>query len=406
MIRCSKRVRIYAMKKLKRILVSLVCLAVASCLWLNGLRVYYRPAEASVRPSHGMSPRANALLSRQLALWNDPSIGNRETARMRASNPEWDFMGRTYLVLALANVALRDASQAPRYLAVMDRLIDDTLQHERDHGMYYFLMSYARAQPWVFQPERSVFVDGEIAMMMAARRVVRDDGRYRTELRERAERIQQQMQASTVGSAESYPNECWTFCNTLALAALRTHDALDGTNHVPLARTWLAFAKRRLIDERTGMLVSSYTLDGQVRDGPEGSTIYMAAHDLLLVDPSFARDQYARARRWLGREVVGFGYAREWPDARAGREDVDSGPTVPWVGANAGASGMALLGAGAFRDNATLAGLVASLDFAAFPVSDATGLRYEASNPVGDAVLLYSLVEGPLWDVITQRLQP
>ena len=66
----------------------------------------------------------------------------------------------------------------------------------------------------------------------------------------------------------------------------------------------------------------------------------------------------------------------------------------------------ALLGAGAFDDRATLAGLVASLDLAAFPIEDAGGLRYAASNAVGDAVLLYALVEGPLWARAWERLRP
>ncbi|MBI2898208.1 MAG: hypothetical protein HYY06_31955, partial [Deltaproteobacteria bacterium] len=54
-------------------------------------------------------------------------------------------------------------------------------------------------------------------------------------------------------------------------------------------------------------------------------------------------------------------------------------------------------GASAFGDDAYLAGLVASLDLAAFPVDDKGGRRYAASNQVGDAALLYALVQGPLF---------
>ncbi len=396
------------MPLLRRLALGSLALALAFALWLPSLRLVYRPRESSLRPPDGsLSPRARALLARRMALWESRAIGAHETERMRASNAEWDFMGRTYLALALANAALRDPPRADRYVALLDRVIEDTLRHEREDGMYYFLMPYARAKPWVFSPARSVFVDGEIAMMIAARRMVRDDrADYREALHERARRVTEQMRAGPLLSAESYPDECWTFCNTLALAALRVHDALDHTDHGDLRRAWVAVARARLTDAKTGLLVSSYTLDGQVRDGPEGSSIYMAAHDLLLVDRDFARDQYARAQRHLNREFLGFGYALEWPGAPRGREDVDSGPTVPIVGANAGASGMALLGAGAFNDTPTLAGLVASLDLAAFPIEDATGLRYAASNAVGDSVLLYALVEGPLWQAVERRSAP
>jgi hypothetical protein len=382
------------------------CLVVAAVVWALCLRFVYRPAEAAVRPEGGLSPHARSLLTRQLALWGPGGEGGRERSRMRASNPEWDFMGRTYLVLALANAALRDVSLEARCLAAIDRVIDDTLTAERDHGSYWFLMGYARARPWVYREGQSVFVDGEVAMMIAARRLVRESPRLRDEQRVRALRIAAQMRAGPILSAESYPDECWTFCNTVALAALRLGDGLDGTDHRPLAAAWVAAARSRLVDARTGLLVSSYTLDGRVKDGPEGSSIYMVAHDLLLIDPAFARDQYARARHWLGGDALGFGYAREWPRDAPAHEDIDSGPTVPLLDANAGASGMALLGAGAFDDRATLAGLMASLELAAFPIEDGSGLRYAASNAVGDAVLLYALVEGPLWQRARGRMGP
>ena len=41
--------------------------------------------------------------------------------------------------------------------------------------------------------------------------------------------------------------------------------------------------------------------------------------------------------------------------------------------------------------------LLRSLALMGFPTEDKETLRYEASNPVGDAVLLYGMVEGPLW---------
>ena len=89
--------------------------------------------------------------------------------------------------------------------------------------------------------------------------------------------------------------------------------------------------------------------------------------------------------------------ASEWPASLRNVDDVDSGPTVPLVDANAGSSGLALVGAAAFDDDGFLDGLVTSLQFAAFPHEDETGLRFSAGNSLADAVLLYALTEGPLW---------
>ena len=157
-----------------------------------------------------------------------------------------------------------------------------------------------------------------------------------------------------------------------------------------------------MIDPATGLLISSYTLDGHRLDGPEGSSIWASAHALALVDPAFARDQYARARRELGAGVVGFAWAREWPRGSPGGRDIDSGPIVPILDVSPGASGFALLGASAFADDDYLASLITTLDFAAFPVRAQGTQRYDASNQVGDAVLLYAISFGPLWARITR----
>jgi len=93
---------------------------------------------------------------------------------MRVSNAEWDFMGRSYLVWSLANMSLRDPASKPLYLRTMDQIIDETLQLEKQEGMYFFLMPYAKDRPYLAQPAHSLFLDGEIALMLASRRMVEE----------------------------------------------------------------------------------------------------------------------------------------------------------------------------------------------------------------------------------------
>jgi len=211
------------------------------------------------------------------------------------------------------------------------------------------------------------------------------------------------MQAGPVLCAESYPDECWMFCNTVALAAIRASDRLDGGDHSAFFQRWLRTAKAKLVDRRTGLLVSSFALDGRCQDGPEGSSIWLSAHCLQVIDEQFAADQYRRARKELGRQVLGFAYAREWPVSWEGACDVDSGPVIPGLGVSAGSSGLALLGARAFDDGPYFRGLRTSLDFAAFPRQREGRLRYCAGNQVGDAVLLYAAVLGPAWDKVRKK---
>jgi len=238
---------------------------------------------------------------------------------MRHSNAEWDFMARTFFVLSLGNMALRQPDRMGNYLKIMDVIIDviidETLRLEEENGHYYFLMDYARSGDFATRSGRSLFVDGEIALMLGARRLVLEKPEYGREMRRRVEIMDSQIRESPVLMGESYPNECWTFCNSAALAAIRMSDVLDGTDHSSLFQSWIDSVKKCLVHRESGILYSTYTVEGEVMEGPEGSSIWTVAHFLLLVDEEFALQQYHLAREQLGAITLGFGYAREWPDS-------------------------------------------------------------------------------------------
>lgn len=376
-------------------------LVAATAIWLPLVHLLFAPSpsEGRVEPGGEVSPRARALFEQQLALWESERDRGEALALLRTNNPEWDLMSRTFFVLAAANMALREPDQQARSLAAIDRAIDGTLERRRRQGFTSFLLDYWQRAPFVSRPARSLFVEGELTMMLAVRQLIDERSDYRPLLARQLERVIAQMEAGPVLSGESYPDECWTVCNSFALAAIRIADLVQGEDHSDLLERWLAMARQRLIDRPTGMLVSEYTVDGQHLDGPEGSSIFLVAHLLELIDEDFAHDQYDRARQALGADLSGFAWAQEWPGpGPTAVVDIDSGPTIPLLGANAGASGMAILGAATFGDEQWLRGLLTSLDFAAFPIDVGPGrLRYGASNQVGDAVLLYALVQGPLW---------
>ena len=381
------------MRPLIRALMVPVALAASTAIVLPSLHLAFRPARADYASEDGVPELARGLAARE--------VRPEDVAALRAANPEWELMRRTFTSLALANLALREPERANVYVARIDDMLARTTREADEGGAERFLLPYARRQPWVRTGGASLFVEAELALVLGARLAVAPDPARAPELERRASRLAAMMRDGPLLVAESYPDECWTFDAATALAALavaRHVLGADVASSEALARDWVRVARERLIDPKTGLLVSSFTSDGRVLDGPEGSSIFFAAHALQLVDPAFARDQWTRARDRLGVRVLGFAYAREWP-AR-GADDVDSGPSIPIAGANAGASGMMLVGAGAFDDEALLGELVTSLRFAAFPSSDARGARLLASNAVGDAVLLYALAEGPLWRLV------
>jgi hypothetical protein len=230
--------------------------------------------------------------------------------------------------------------------------------------------------------------------------VVEEKPEYKPLLTGRVDVIVERFQKSRRMILESYPNQCWMFDHCVALDAIKMADYLDGTDHSAFIHDWIAMARKRLVDPKTGLLFSSFTATGLPLDGPEGSSIWMVAHSLQLLDEDFARDQYQRARKELGAVTLGFGYAHEWPKSWPGMPDVDSGPIIPVFDISAGSSGMAFIGASSFGDDKYLASLAATLDFAGFPSRTSGRLKYCASNQVGDAALLYATTLGPLWEKV------
>ena len=347
-------------------------------------------------------PKARSLAASHIAIWAD-EVGQRaEIERMRGRNAEWDFMARSFFVWSLANMALRDPQTASTALPIMDRIIDETVRLEHEKGHFFFLMPYAQTAPFRLQPARSIFLDGEIALMMGLRRLVSEREEYRVQMLERVGVMAERMEKSPVMCVESYPNECWLFCNSVGLAAIRVSDHLDGTDHGDLFKRWIATARSKLIEPKTGLLNSAFTLDGDVLDGPEGSSIWLAAHCLSLIDREFAANQYQRARARLRNRIVGFAYAYEWPPECPGSGDVDSGPILPILDLSAGSTGLAFVGAAEFGDTEYLRGLHAALELGGFPIRTGDRLKYCGSNAVGDAVLLYSMTLGPAWRNITK----
>ena len=353
----------------------------------GGIALVAVVALAAPSDSDALERRADQEAQEQVLAWQEQDLG--AYLAMRDINPEWDFMARTFVVLALANRSL----DGEDHLATIDAIIADTLAVEAEGGHEYFLLSYGRQGGWVGDG-RSLFVDGEIAIMMGARRVLSDDA-WEAEVQQRVDRVA----ADLAGGAlpESYPDEGWLFCHSMALAALVLHDHVSGQDHRPVIDGWLERAQRDLVDPGSGLLVSSFKTNGEWLDGPEGSSIFLAATNLQLVDPELAQRQYELARQELGSSVLGMGYAREWPESWTGPRDVDSGPIVPLIQASPSSSGFALLASAAFDDRRWHRQLVRALGAADTLIAVDPEMAAMADNAVGNAVLLYADSFGPLW---------
>jgi hypothetical protein len=394
------------MNHLLKILFSLGILLVSLIIWLPVIHFFFKPDISHYLPGTGVGLKSKQIEQQCSSYWNFSETFVPGQLSKIEQNPEWNFMSRTYMVLGLANMALREPGNTEKACQMMDKIIDDTLFLEKQFGQQYFLLDYGRGnRAWIINPPRSIFIDGEIALMIAARRAVLEKKEYQQELLSRIAVMTDQMQKSPVFCAESYPNECWIFCNTIALAAMRLSDRLDNTDHSFFFAQWISQAKKSLIDPKTGLLISAFTIDGQpvhCGRGPEGSSIWMACHMLQIIDSVFAQDQYIRAKKELAGNLLGFGYSREWPKASSETIDIDSGPVVPWCQASPSASGLALIAAASFNDREYFSSLVTSLNGFAFPEINNDSLNYLLSNPVGNSVVFTAFNTGSLWKKVQE----
>jgi hypothetical protein len=82
----------------RRILNGLMALVIATAIWIPCLHFFFLKPASDFFAKEGLSPKARQLAARHLHLWTDPKLRDQELRRMRASNAEWDFMGRSFLV--------------------------------------------------------------------------------------------------------------------------------------------------------------------------------------------------------------------------------------------------------------------------------------------------------------------
>jgi hypothetical protein len=117
---------------------AILAVLLASVVWLSSVHLLFRPKLSLVRHPEKISRLAKELSARQIACWEETSHRFEQSA-LRASNAEWDLMARTFLVLALANMSLREPHTTAAHLRVIDRILKESIDLEGERGHRFFL---------------------------------------------------------------------------------------------------------------------------------------------------------------------------------------------------------------------------------------------------------------------------
>src|SRR6476469_8122397 len=75
-----------------------VMLIFAGALWVPCLHLFFSRPASDFYTGQGLSTKGRQLAARHLNLWNEARLREGEIQKMRISNSEWDFMGRTFFV--------------------------------------------------------------------------------------------------------------------------------------------------------------------------------------------------------------------------------------------------------------------------------------------------------------------
>jgi hypothetical protein len=193
----------------------------------------------------------------------------------------------------------------------------------------------------------------------------------------------------------AYPGQAWPVDSTVAIAALRLHDALLPPRFGDTVARWLTLVRDRL-DPATGLMPHRAALgSGAPIEVARGSSQSVIQRFLPEIDPAFARDQYLRFRDRFVVTPLGLGPAvREYPSGVDGAGDVDSGPLLMGVSLSAT---VVTLGAAQVQGDAALASALANYgELAGVPLTTPWTKRYALGTlPIGDAFLAWGKTARP-----------
>lgn len=302
---------------------------------------------------------------------------------------QWPFMQFCYFGFACANLAACDPAVRESALEEMKWLIDN-LQKPRLTG---FIAEHF-GPPFGSEIDRpSVFVHGLFLSLVVRYREACGDPRYDPLMQRVAAALSREFRRSPEGILPTYRDMWWLGDNLPALSALVRYDRLFQTNLAQVSGRFLTTVRASYLDHHG--LFSSYVdpAERRVLQGARGVSLAYALHFLRDVDPQFAKDQYALAKRHFYRSALGLAAVREFPAGGEELPDIDSGAVL--FGFGTAASGF-WIAAAALNDDAPAGwALVSSLALCsgATPLAQGDELLLSVMPTVGQAVVLFGQTE-------------
>jgi hypothetical protein len=215
--------------------------------------------------------------------------------------------------------------------------------------------------------------------------------------------LARRLAAAPFGIFETYPGEAYPPDMSMVIGSIALHDCALGLPQRPFMPAWRrAFA--RYIDTESGLLYQAADArSGEPLGPPRGSGAAIAAYSLSFADHALSEQLYAGLRRQTI-SVLGFGMVREYPSARDGVGDIDSGPVLLGVGVSA--TGFALASARLHHDDALFTRLYRTVQLVGVPLGDTQSRHFMSGGPLGNAIMLAMATATPEWSRHCRKSAP
>lgn len=129
----------------------------------------------------------------------------------------------------------------------------------------------------------------------------------------------------------TYPNESIYIPDMLvAIVALEKYADLNKGMYRSTVRKWINKAKKEWLDNKTGLLVSFVSENGELyEDAPvKGSYSALNCFYLTMIDKAFAKEQYEKLKSLFWKKGMASGLKEYWDRTCHLGMDIDAGPIL------------------------------------------------------------------------------
>lgn len=175
---------------------------------------------------------------------------------------------------------------------------------------------------------------GWLALGFGIHRAAFGDTRHDDDRRHLCSVMLAELEARGGAPLDSFPNKCWPFDTIPPLVALQVSDRIERSAvSAPAIRRHLDWIAAQGTDPSLGLPWSWVSIKGtSAPHAPRGCDISLRVGLLRMLDPAAARTLYAAYVRSYWRELGIMAGFREYPHARTGGIDADSGSIVAGIG--------------------------------------------------------------------------